>query len=110
MPPDGTPGGPAIVQAIVQDGPDVLLAVRVQPRAARNQLLVAGEPPQITLRLTAPPVEGAANAACRTFLADLLGLAPSRVILVRGQGSRHKRFRLRNLDAGLVRQRLFPHS
>jgi uncharacterized protein (TIGR00251 family) len=82
--------------------------VRVQPRASRNQVLSTGEPPQITLRLTAPPVEGAANAACRAFLADLLGIAPSCVTLVRGETTRHKCFRLRNVDAGQVRQRLLP--
>jgi hypothetical protein len=97
---------PGIVQAIVQDGPDVLLAVRVQPRAARNQVRIAGDPPQITVRLTAPPVEGAANAACRALLADLLDLAPSRVTLLRGQSARHKLFRLRNANASQVRQRL----
>jgi len=96
------------VQAIVQDGPDVLLAVRVQPRAARNQVRLRGEPPQITVRLTAPPVEGAANVACRAFLAELLDLPPSRVMLVRGESARHKLFRLRTVDADHVRRRLLP--
>jgi uncharacterized protein (TIGR00251 family) len=99
---------PPIVPAILQDGSDVLLRVRVQPRASRNELLSAGEPLQITLRLTAPPVGGAANAACRAFLADLLHMAPSRVTLVRGETARHKCFRLHNLDAAQVRQRLLP--
>jgi len=84
----------------------VLLRVRVRPRAARNQVLSAGEPPQITVRLTAPPVEGAANAACRALLADLLGISPSRVRLVRGETSRHKCFRLQTVDASQVRRRL----
>ena len=101
---------PTIGPAIVQDGLDVLLAVRVQPRAARNQVRVTEDPPQITVRLTALPVEGAANIACRAFLADLLDLAPSRVILVRGQGGRQKLFRLQNVDADRVRRRLLPTS
>jgi hypothetical protein len=96
---------PPILPAILQDGSDVLLTVRVQPRASRNQVLAAGEPLQITLRLTAPPVGGAANAACRAFLADLLDMAPSRVTLVRGQTARRKCFRLHNMDAAHVRQR-----
>jgi hypothetical protein len=104
MPPVSSP----LVAAILQDGPDVLLTVRVQPRAARNQVFSAGEPPQITVRLTAPPVEGAANAACRALLADMLGIAPSRVRLVRGETARHKCFRLQSVDASQVRQRLLP--
>jgi uncharacterized protein YggU (UPF0235/DUF167 family) len=108
MPPDRPSIAQAIVQATVQDGPDVLLAVRVQPRAARNQVRLTQDPPQITVRLTAPPVEGAANAACRTFLAELLDLAPARVMLIRGGSARHKLFRLRGVDVDQVRRRLLP--
>ena len=105
--------------AISQDGPDVLLAVRVQPRASRNHLVMAGTqrkelgaqsgepgPETITVRLTAPPVEGAANAACRAFFADLLGIAPSRIILVRGEAARHKLLRVRDADAATILARL----
>ncbi|MBI4842119.1 MAG: DUF167 domain-containing protein [candidate division NC10 bacterium] len=98
--------------AISQDGPDVLLAVRVQPRAPRNQLVMAGErsrgpvPQTITVRLTAPPVEGAANAACRASLADLLGIAPSRITLVRGEAARRKLLRIRDADAAAILARL----
>ncbi|MBI4572963.1 MAG: DUF167 domain-containing protein [candidate division NC10 bacterium] len=97
---------------VVQDGPDVLLAVRVQPRASRNQLVIAGtrpgggSPDCLTIRLTAPPVEGAANAACRAFLADILGIPQSRILVDRGETSRHKLLRLRNADAASVIARL----
>jgi len=90
---------------VLQDGPDVLLAVQVQPRASRNQL-VAHPPENFTIRLTAPPVEGAANTACCAFLAELLGLAKSRVVLARGETSRHKSLRIRNADAGAILARL----
>lgn len=90
---------------VLQDGPDVLLAVQVQPRASRNQLLV--QPPEgFTLRLTAPPVEGAANTACCGYLAELLGVAKSRVVLARGETSRHKLLRIRDADAGTILSRL----
>jgi uncharacterized protein YggU (UPF0235/DUF167 family) len=119
--------------AIVQDGPDVLLAVRVQPGTSRNQLVVAGTQPiglgaqpirlgtqrfprgargedpgryRITLRLTAPPVEGAANAACRAFLAHLLGIAQSRILILRGETSRNKLLRIRDADAASILARL----
>jgi uncharacterized protein (TIGR00251 family) len=101
-----SPDRPTLAQAILQEGPDVLLALRVQPRAARNELRLTHDPPQITVRLTAPPVEGAANDACRAFLAERLDLASARVTLVRGERSRHKLFRLRGVNADHVRRRL----
>lgn len=100
--------------AILQDGPDVILTVRVQPRASRNQVVVAASRPSehgpdlITLRVTAPPVEGAANAACRAFLAELLGIAQSRVLIIRGERFRHKLMRIRDADAASVIARLQP--
>lgn len=99
--PPSSEGRPAAVQA----GPDVLLAVQVQPRASRNQL-VALLPDRLTLRLTAPPVEGAANAACCAFLADLLDLPKSRIRVARGDTSRHKLLRIRDIDVPTVIARL----
>ena len=49
------------------------LKVRVQPRASRNEV-TGWRDGVLSVRLTAPPVEGAANRACRDFLADLLGV------------------------------------
>jgi len=99
-------------RAIVRDGPDVLLTVRVSPRAARNQVLATSGaldphgPGTISIRLTAPPVEGAANAACRALLADLLGIAKSRILIVRGEMSRNKILRIRDIDVASVLSRL----
>jgi uncharacterized protein (TIGR00251 family) len=90
----------------------VLLAVRVQPRTSRNQIVAPiGQPDShcpetISIRLTAPPVEGAANAACRAFLAGLLGIAKSRVLIVRGERSRNKLLRVRDADVASVLARL----
>jgi len=97
---------------ILQDGSDVLLAVRVQPRASRNQLILAGgrpphlPPDSITLRLTAPPVQGAANMACRAFLAQVLGIAQSRITIERGEKTRPKLLRVRDLEVASVFVRL----
>jgi uncharacterized protein len=88
-----------------QDGPDVLLTVHVQPRASRNQL-VPELPERITLRLTAPPVEGAANAACRAFLAAWLDLPKSRVLLLHGETSRRKVLRIQNAELAHILARL----
>ncbi len=81
-----------------QDGRDVLLTVHVQPRASRNQL-IPELPDRITLRLTAPPVEGAANAACRAFLAERLDFPRSRILVLRGETSRRKVIRILDADA-----------
>jgi hypothetical protein len=91
--------------AVQQDGPDVLLTVHVQPRASRNQL-VPHWPDHITLRLTAPPVEGAANAACCAFLADRLDLPKSRLTVLRGETARRKLIRIRDAEAAHILVRL----
>ncbi|MDP3046091.1 MAG: DUF167 domain-containing protein [Chloroflexota bacterium] len=63
--------------------------VKVAPRASRDQV-VGVEAGELKVRLAAPPVEGAANAALVDFLARRLGLAKSQVTLLRGEKSRHK--------------------
>jgi uncharacterized protein YggU (UPF0235/DUF167 family) len=53
-------------------------------------------------------VEGAANAACCAFLAELLGVPKSHVTIARGETARHKLLRIRNADAASVLARLQP--
>ena len=69
------------------------LRVRVQPRASRKEV-TAWREGVLHVKLTAPPVEGAANAACRDFLAEWLGIKRSQIELVAGEKSREKRFRI----------------
>ena len=78
-----------------------------QPRASRNA--VAGWTGEtLKLRLTAPPVEGAANAACLAFLADLLDLPQSQLKILKGDRSRHKVTRITGLTQDEVHARLSP--
>jgi uncharacterized protein len=72
------------------------LKVRVQPRASRSEV-TGWRDGVLHVRLTAPPVEGAANAACREFLAQFLGVKRSQVELVAGEKAREKRFRVSGL-------------
>jgi uncharacterized protein (TIGR00251 family) len=81
------------------------LAVRVQPRASRNEV-VGWREGVLAIRLTAPPVEGAANRACRDFLAEALGVRRADVEMISGDKSRDKRFRIEGLTAEEARRRL----
>jgi len=77
---------PAFIR-IQTDG--ILLALKVQPRASSDEI---GEPlgNELRIRVTAPPVDAAANEALVRLLAGTLGCPRSHVQLVRGQTSRHK--------------------
>ena len=82
-----------------------LLPVRVVPRAGRTAAdgVVEGA---LRVRLTAPPVEGAANAALIACLADRLGLPKSAVTLAAGATSRHKTLLLQGLAPAEVLDRV----
>jgi uncharacterized protein (TIGR00251 family) len=85
--------------------PQATLSVHVQPRASRNE--VAGlEGDTLKIRLTAPPVDGEANDACRVFLAKLLDLSPSRLAIIQGARSRNKVIRITGLTQDEVHARL----
>ncbi len=86
-------------------GPHVTLSLRVQPRASRNAV-VGWTGDTLNVRLTAPPVEGAANVACLEFLADLLDLPQSQFEILRGSRSRTKVIRISGLTQDEVRARL----
>jgi uncharacterized protein (TIGR00251 family) len=86
-------------------GGGLTLRVRVQPRAARET--VGGlRDGALVVRLTAPPVEGGANAALCRFLGRTLGLAPSAVSLLRGAASRDKLVRIEGLGREVARLKL----
>lgn len=83
----------------------ITLRVRVQPRASRDAL--SGERDgALVVRLTAPPVEGAANEALARLLGKALGVAPSAVRVVRGAAARNKVVSVAGLDAATARERL----
>jgi uncharacterized protein (TIGR00251 family) len=75
------------------DGDGVLLSVKLQPRSSSNEIdKLAGN--ELRIRVTAPPVDSAANTALVRFLAESLDLPRNRVELVRGHTSRHKVIKL----------------
>ena len=72
---------------------DLILSVYVQPRASKNKICgIQGE--ELKIRITSPPVDGAANKLCREFVADLFAVTKSAVEIISGDTSRHKLLRI----------------
>ncbi len=84
-----------------------LLAVKLQPRASKNEI---GEPlgDELKIKVTAPPVDAAANQALVELLADQLGCSRGRVELIRGHTSRHKTLLLHGFKPEAVRAKIRP--
>jgi uncharacterized protein (TIGR00251 family) len=87
------------------DGADLLLDLRVQPRAGSDAF---GDPvgERLKLRLSAPPIDGKANAQLTRFLAKAFDVPKARVQLESGAASRNKRVRIqapKQLPLGLER-------
>jgi hypothetical protein len=74
------------------------------PRANANRIdgVVDGE---LRIRVTAPPVEGAANAALERVIADALGLAKGNVRLAAGATNRHKVIEIEGIEPTVLRAR-----
>jgi uncharacterized protein (TIGR00251 family) len=84
---------------------EISFAVRVVPRASRNEITgVQGS--VLKVRLTAPPVEGKANRALIAFLAGVLGVKKGQVRIVAGQRARTKRIVVEGLTVGEATERL----
>ena len=71
----------------------VTLAVRIQPRSSKNGV-TRMEDGALKIRLTAPPVDGAANEALIKYLSDVLSVSKSQVEIVSGHTSREKRIKI----------------
>ena len=88
-----------------QHGSSISFQVRVHPRARKNS--ITGEVGDaLKVAITAPPVDGKANAACIEFFAKLLNVPRSSVTIAAGQTSRNKVIRVAGLTAQQVRERL----
>lgn len=84
----------------------VLLSVKLQPRASANEIVgPAGD--ELRVKVTAPPVDAAANEALVKLLAGKLNCARGRVELVRGHKSRHKVLKLHGFTVEEVLRKMF---
>jgi uncharacterized protein (TIGR00251 family) len=93
--------------SLTQDGGDVLVRVRAQPRAGANSVGGVREG-ALLVRVTAPPADGRANRAICRVLGKATGIPPSRVTIERGESSSDKLVRLQDASAAEVGDRLPP--
>lgn len=87
----------------------VIFGVRAQPRSSRDRVegVLAGETANVLrVALTAPPVEGEANAALVVLLARALGVSRRDVTIVHGASGRNKVVSVAGMTAETLRERL----
>lgn len=85
------------------------LAVRVTPRASRNEIVEILNDGTIKVRLSAPPVDNEANNALIDFLSDILGVPKSKLDIVAGNTGRDKLISILDMDVDTVHQRILAH-
>ncbi len=103
-----TPGAPDPGRPFQVDAAGVRLAVRLTPNAARDEIgavsLDAAARPQLAIRIRAPAVDGAANAALIAFLAKTLKLRRSDITIIAGETARTKRLALAGDGPAIARK------
>lgn len=76
-------------------GDDLILDCRLQPKASSDEF-VGDLGDELKIRITAPPVDGKANAHLTRFLAKSFGVSKSRVVIEKGELGRSKRIRIQS--------------
>lgn len=82
------------------------LAVRVTPRASRNQIVGALHDGTIKIRVTAPPDEGQADAELVEFLSEILGIGKARIEVVAGATGRDKLISVLDMDTATLHRKI----
>lgn len=85
------------------------LAVRVTPRASRNEIVEMLEDGTIRVRIAAPPADDEANNTLLEFLAEILGVPKSRLDIVAGETGRDKLISVLDMDVETAHQRIVAH-
>ena len=86
------------------------LAIRVMPRASKNEIADIQSDGTIKIRLTAPPVDGKANAALVEFLAEVLDIPRSKIEIIAGATGRDKLVSVLDLDAETASERILRYK
>lgn len=78
----------------VKDG--IIIEVKIDPRSSRNEIVSVMDQ-TIRIKLTAPPVGGAANELLIRMLAERFNISKRDVIIMKGESSRHKLIKLKGV-------------
>ena len=84
------------------------LRIRLLPRSSRNELVVPEER-WIKIKVTAPPVDSAANKALIKLLTDIFNIGKGRVRILKGETSRSKTVLIQGLKPNAVLKVLKEH-
>jgi uncharacterized protein len=75
---------------------DLILHLRIQPKASKDRFVGPYGENEYKVAITAPPVDGQANARLLKFIAKAFDLPRSRISLVSGETSRSKCLKLKS--------------
>lgn len=80
-------------QAIKQESEDLILRLYIQPKASRDNIVgLHGD--ELKIAITAPPVDGKANAHLTKFLSKQFKVAKGKIVIEKGELGRHKQVRI----------------
>jgi hypothetical protein len=85
------------------------LAVRVTPRASRNEIVEILDDGTVRVRLAAPPADDEANTALLDFLSDILGVPKTKLDIVAGKIGRDKLISIVDMDVETAHSRIVAH-
>ena len=86
------------------------LAIRVTPRASKNEIVDVLSDGTVKVHLTAPPVEGKANAELLKFLSKVLDVPIGQLEVVAGASGRDKLISVIDMDADTLHKKIVEHT
>lgn len=97
-------------QYVLHDGKrGSALALRVTPRASRNEIVGVLNDGTIKMHIATDPADEIVNSEVIAFLAEVLGVPKTRVEIVAGTAGRDKLISVLDMDVETVHQRILAH-
>ena len=92
----------------IDDQPSgLIISVYVQPKSSKN-MIVGAHGNALKIKLTAPPVDGAANKMCSEYLAKVFKVSKSSIEILSGHTGRNKRLQIK-VDTDKAKNQILQH-